>query len=237
MRSVGAAERYAWAAGILFVTTLLAEIVVAIGIPVNQDDSAAKIAKALHDHHQRLWAIASLSVVYAAMFPIYLSGLYTLLRREAALRGVLGSLLLIGGVLLVTLHAVSDIAITGLIGAKLVKEVGLHDEQVVVSTLYLLTFALDSVGDIFGSLFAFATGLLVIGSGVLPRWLGWVSLLAGILLFLQGFTLGGLIATFGVILDSIGFLLFLIFVLASSVTMLTRSPRASTLRVEGPGAP
>jgi hypothetical protein len=58
------------------------------------------------------------------------------------------------------------------------------DEQVVVSTLYLLTFALDSVGDIFGSLFAFATGLLVIGSGVLPRWLGWVSLLAGILLFL-----------------------------------------------------
>jgi hypothetical protein len=31
----------------------------------------------------------------------------------------------------------------------------------------------------------------VIGSGLLPRWLGWVSVLAGILFFLQGFTLGG----------------------------------------------
>ena len=81
---------------------------------------------------------------------------------------------------------------------------------------------LDSVGDVFGSLFAFAAGVLVIGSGVLPRWLGWASILAGILFFLQGFGLGGVIASFGLILDLIGFVLFLIFVLVSSAILLTR---------------
>jgi hypothetical protein len=72
-------------------------------------------------------------------------------------------------------------------------------------TLYLMTFALESVGDVFGSLFAFATGALVLRSGVLPRWLGWVSILAGSMLFLQGFGLGGVIASFGLVLDLIGF--------------------------------
>ena len=71
-------------------------------------------------------------------------------------------------------------------------------------------------------LFAFAAGVLVIGSGVLPRWLGWVSILAGILFFLQGFGLGGVIASLGLVLDLIAFVLFLIFVLVSSVILLTR---------------
>ena len=54
-----------------------------------------------------------------------------------------------------------------------------HHDQGVSYTLYLMTYGLDSVGDVFGSLFVFAAGLLVIGSGVLPRWLGWASILAG----------------------------------------------------------
>ena len=62
----------------------------------------------------------------------------------------------------------------------------------------------------------------MIGSGVLPRWLGWVSILAGILFFLQAFGLGGVIASFGLVLDGITFVLFVIFVLVSSVILLTR---------------
>jgi hypothetical protein len=42
------------------------------------------------------------------------------------------------------------------------------------------------------------------------------------LFFLQGFGLGGVIATFGLGLDGKGFVLFLIFVLVSSVTFLRR---------------
>ena len=95
--------------------------------------------------------------------------------------------MLVGGALFVALHAVSDIGIFGLLGAKLAS-FGFQHDQGVSYTLYLMTYAFDSVGDVFGSLFAFAAGLLVIGSGVLPRWLGWVSILAGILFFLQGFS-------------------------------------------------
>jgi hypothetical protein len=72
--------------------------------------------------------------------------------------------------------------------------------------------------------------VLVIRSGILPRWLGWVSIVAGILFFLQGFGLGGVIATFGLVLDLIAFVLFLIFVLVSSVIALRRrstAPKAS----------
>lgn len=56
----------------------------------------------------------------------------------------------------------------------------------------------------------------------LTRSLGRVLILVGILLFLQGFGLGGVIATFGLARDLIGFVLLLVVVLVSSVTLLTR---------------
>jgi hypothetical protein len=91
-------------------------------------------------------------------------------------------------------------------------------------TPYLITFAVDSVGDVFGTLFAVAAGLLVIEGG---------SCRAGsagfrsfwILFFLQGFTLGGVIAKFALALHGIGFVLLLIFVLVSSVILLKRGTR------------
>ena len=218
-------ERYAWVAGILFVVALVAEIVVAVGVELSQTDSAAKIANGLYAHETRLVVIACLSVVYAVMFVIYLSALHNLLRGDSDRTRALGSLVLIGGVLFVTLHAVSDIGITGLVGAKLASYGAQHDPGVSY-TLYLTTFSLESVGDVFGSLFAFATGALVLRSGVVPRWLGWVSILAGSLLFLQGFGLGGVIASFGLVLDLIGFLLLLVFVLVSSVILVMRESAA-----------
>ena len=218
----GAWERYVWAAGVLFVIALLAEIVVALGVGLSQDDSAAKIARGLHAHETRLTVIACLSMVYAVAFLIYLSGLHNLLRGDTDRARVLGSLVLVGGVLFVALHAISDIGITGLVAAKIASYGAQHD-QGLAYTLYLVTFALESVGDVFGSLFALATGALVLRSGVLPRWLGWVSIVVGSMFFLQGFGLGGVIASFGLFLDLIGFVLLLVFVLMSSVTLLMRT--------------
>ncbi len=220
-RTSRAWERYAWGAGILYVIALLAEIVVAASVGLTQNDSAAKMARVLYEHRDRLLVIACLSVVYATAFVIYLCSLYNLLRGDTDRPRILGSLVLVGGVLFIALHAVSDIGITGLVGAKLAAFSVQHDHGVAY-TLYLMTFALESVGDVFGSLSAVAAGLLVTRSGVLPRWLGWIAIIAGILLFLQGFGLGGVIASFGLVLDLIGFALFLIFVLVSSVIMLRR---------------
>ena len=170
-------ERYAWVAGILYVLAVVAESAVGLGVGINQNDSAAKIASELADHRTTLLVVECLCVVYAAMFPIYLWKLYDLfLRTDADGSRALGSLLLVGGVLFVALHAVSDVGIYGVLVGKLASY-GAHHDQGVSYTLYLMTYALDSVADIFGSLFAFAAGVLVFRSGVLPRWLAWVSIL------------------------------------------------------------
>ena len=218
-------EQYAWVAGILYVLAVLAESAIGLGVGINQNDSAAKIATELADHRTRLVVIEGLCVVYTAMFPIYLWKLYDrFLRTDADGSRALGALLLVGGVLFVALHAVSDVGLYGVLDGKLASFGAQHDHSVSY-TLYLLTYALDSVADIFGSLFAFAAGVLVFRSGVLPRWLGWVSILTAILLFLQAFGLGGVIATFGLVFDLIGFVLLLVFVLISSVVSI-RSERS-----------
>jgi Domain of unknown function (DUF4386) len=211
-------------AGILFVLALIADFAIAVGIPINQNDSAAKIATALDDHSTRLLVIAGVCVVYAAMFPIYLWKLYDLLRGDAERSRNLAVLVLVGGALFVALHAASDVAITGLVGAKLASYGAQHDFGISYS-LYLMTFAISSVGDVFGSVFMLAAGVLAHRSGLLPRWLAYGAIIAAIFLFLQGFGLGGVIATFGLVLDLIGFVLLLLFVLMSSAIMLDRERR------------
>lgn len=228
-------ERRGWAAGIVFVVALLAEAAISAGIPVNQDDSAAKIAGALRDHRTTLLVAAYLSVVYAVAFAVYLAKLHDLLRRVTPRARVLHSLVLAGGVLMVALHGVSDIGIYGLLGGK-VATYGAQHDQGLSYTLYLLTFALDSVGDVFGSLFLVSAGLLAAESGVLPRRLAWIAVAGGSLLFLQGFGLGGVIGTYGLVLDLIGFVLFLLFVLLSSALLLRgRGPTESARAREAAG--
>ena len=130
--------------------------------------------------------------------------------------------MLIGGVLFVALHGVSDVGIYGLLAGK-VAAYSAQQEHGLSYTLYLLTFALDSVGDVFGSFFILGSGLLVLTTRVLPRWLGWIAAAASPFLLVQAFGLGGVIANFGLALDLVGFLLLLIFVFASSIIGVTRA--------------
>lgn len=226
VRTASVGNRRAWTAGIVFVFALVAETAISAGLPINQDASATKIAAALREHRATVLVAAYLSIVYAVAFVIYLANLHDLLRSAVRPASILHSLVLFGGVLLVALHAVSDVGIYGLLGGKLAAYAAQHD-QGLSYTLYLLTFALDSVGDVCGSVFLVATGLLVLRSRVLPPWLGWISLAGGILLFLQGFGLGGIIGTYGLVLDLIGFALFVLFVLLSSALLLRDRRRAS----------
>ena len=225
-------ERRAWAAGIVFVVAVLAETAISAGLPINQDDSAAKIARQLQDHRHTVLVAAYISMVYAVAFVIYLSKLHDLLRRVSTPPGFLHSLVLLGGALLVAFHGVSDIGIYGLLGGKIATYAAHHD-QGLSYTLYLLTFALDSVGDVFGSVFLIAAGLLLIRTRVLPQWLAWIAVTGGTFLFLQGFGLGGIIGTYGLVLDLIGFVLFLVFVLLSSPMLLRRRDPVHAMDVPG----
>jgi hypothetical protein len=211
-------QRAPWVAGIVFVVALVAESVVGVAIGLAHDDPAAKVARRLDQHQGRLIAITCLSVVYAPAFVMWLAGLHHRLRGETERNRYLGTLVLVGGTLMVAMHAFSDIGVTGLLGA----DVAGYRDQSLSAALYYLTFAVDSVGDVFGSLFLVSAGVLALESRALPRWLARLAMLAGVLLFFQGFGLGGIVGTFGLVIDGIGFVLFLVFVLASSVNLLRR---------------
>jgi hypothetical protein len=138
-------------------------------------------------------------------------------------------MVLVGAVLMVTCHALIDVAITGLLGAK-VASYAAQNEPGLSYALYLLTFAISSLGDVFGSVFMVAAGDIILRTRRLPRWLGYVALVAGPGLFVQGFGLGGVIGNFGLVFDLIGFGLFLLFVAASSISMLRSSRQVARER-------
>ncbi|MGO9873330.1 MAG: DUF4386 family protein [Acidimicrobiia bacterium] len=235
-RSSARWERYGWAAGIVYVAALVAETAISVTVPISQNDSAAKIANELNAHTTQLLIVVCLCVVYAAAFPIFLWKLYDLLHADNGRSRTLAVLVLVGGALFIAFHATSDVGIYAMLGAK-VASYSAHHDPGISYTLYLTTFAIDSVGDVFGSLFLFAAGLLVIRSGLLPRWLAWVAIVAAIFLFLQGFGLGGVVAPFGLVFDGVGFVLLLVFVLVSSVIALRRVdavPNASNPPVADP---
>ena len=227
--SPGRWGRYAWAAGIVFVVAVVVETAISVTIPISSNDSATKIATELAAHRTRLLVVFCVCVVYAASFPIYLWKLYDLLQVDARRSWTLGVLILVGGGLQIALHATSDVGIYGLLDAKLASYATHHDPGISY-TLYLATYALDSLADVFGSLFLLAAGFLAMRGRLLPGWLAWVAIVAAMFLFLQGFGLGGLIATFGLALDLIGFILFLVFVLLSSVIGLRHDDRNSSPR-------
>jgi hypothetical protein len=104
--------------GSSFVIALATEAGMSLAIPLNQDDTAARIARELDKHRHLLVVIAPISAVYAAAFPVYLSGLRQRLSELAGRRTTLGSLMLIGGTLFVALHAVSDVGIYLLLAGK-----------------------------------------------------------------------------------------------------------------------
>jgi len=219
-----AVERYAWVGGLLYVVALVVESLVSLGFKVSQNDSAAKIADSLATHHDRLVLVSGLCVVYVVGFVIWLTRLNDLLRPGTSERRFFDSWLLIGGVLFVTLHGLSDIGIDGLVGGKVASYSAQHDPGLGY-TLYLLTFALDSVADVFASFFVLAAGWRILTSRVLPPWLGWVAVIAAPFLLVQSFGLGGVVSSFGLPVDLIGFLLLLIFISASSVIgLMHRAP-------------
>jgi hypothetical protein len=95
---------------------------------------------------------------------------------------------------------------------------GLHEHRArllviaYLSPVYAVTFAIY-----LGSLYK-----LLRGDTERAGILGYLVLVGRRVFFLQGFGLGGVIATFGLVLDLIAIVLILIFVLASSVILLRR---------------
>jgi hypothetical protein len=225
-------------AGILFVVAVVVADLVATSLNVSADQDPITVFVELNSHGHRLLMIASLSIVYVCLFMVYLGGLWAWMRRSAGDSSVAGVLVVLAGGLGLLLHAVPDIGLTGLYASKLMiagrSDVGAG----IVYAVYVMGYAIASVADVFLSVFALMAGLFALERRMLPRWLGWVAIVAAVLLVAQAFTLGGLIASIGTVIDGLGLLLFLVFVAGSSVVMfrqgdLTTRPTGATADTAG----
>ena len=134
--------------GIVFVIALATEAGISIAIPLNQDDSAARIARELDKQRHLLVVIATVSTVYVAALPVYGAGLHQRLCELAGQRTTRGSPMLVGVTFFAALRAVSDVGFYLLLAGKLASYSAQHYARLAY-LLYLTTFALASVGDVF----------------------------------------------------------------------------------------
>lgn len=126
----------------------------------------------------------SLALLSAFFFLWFLGVLYGVLRQAEGLDGVLASVVLAGGVFFITLRCVGN-AVEIMHPATAQRFVNFApDPQIAFASLALSTWLYHfcQVGD---AVMILAASLVVLGSGVLPRWLALVGFLAAILAFLH----------------------------------------------------
>ena len=126
----------------------------------------------------------SLALLSTFFFLWFLGVLYGVLRRAEGLDGVLSTMLLVGGVFFIILQCAGN-AVEIMHPATVQRFVNfVPDPQLAFASLALSTWLYHfcQVGD---AVMILAASLVVLGSGVLPRWLALVGFLAAILTFIH----------------------------------------------------
>ena len=213
-------KRMAPLTGAAFVVLLVVGFIVGGETP-DFDDSAQDVVS-FYSSHESSQTVSAILGAYAVLFFVFFAGnLRAALRRTEEPPGVL-SAVSFGGALLV---AVGGLIFSGLtfILADIADEETI--DPVVSQTLNTLSgefFIPLAVGT---GIFLIATGIAILRGAALPRWLGWVALVVGIL----AVTPAGFFA----------FLAMLAWVLVASVTMYLRTPAAVAASPPrgSPGAP
>jgi hypothetical protein len=123
-------------------------------------------------------------LVCALFFMWFLAVLYGVLRRAEGLDGVLSTVMLVGGVFFIVLQCAGN-AVEIMHPASVQRFVNfVPDPQLAFASLALSTWLYHfcQVGD---AVMISAASLVVLGSGILPRWLALVGFLAAILALLH----------------------------------------------------
>ncbi|HEV8248938.1 MAG TPA: hypothetical protein VGQ15_03105 [Gaiellaceae bacterium] len=191
--SVGRRD-YALLGGILAVALFLASFIVVYGVgtvPDRNDASPADFAQYFQQEDGSIWLGSLLMGLAAVAFLFYVGALRSVLSGSR-----LSGTLLAGGIGTAVL-ILCNIA-PPLSGAVLVSD---RDSPIDPSTATTLMF----LGDGFfiaafyaAAVFVGAAGLAVLRTGVLPRWLGWVSLVLALVMMIPWFGFLGFIFLFPV---------------------------------------
>jgi hypothetical protein len=189
------------------------------------DDPIAEAIADVRDDEDGIMASVYLGGLAAIVFLPFLGVLYGLLRRAEAARSGFSVAALVAGAVTTAGVVIGNGVIASVVAA--VDED--YDPQAVEALL-----ALDNTV-FLGTAFAFAAfylavAVVILATRALPRWLGWAAVVIGVLIVV------GLLGVFSEESDGgplgflvfIGFLAGLLWTLAVSIVILTRSRRAGT---------
>jgi hypothetical protein len=228
-------QRVAGIAGIIFIVAaaIAAFAIAPSGMP-KVNASPARWAEFVGDHRSRLQVsnyVFGISFVALLFFSSALSNFFA--RREGPLRGP-STLIVVGGA-----STVAVAALGGTLGAVLAYRTAPGSDLSVVRTLVdAQTLAFTVIGFPAAVLLA-GGGISTLRSGGLPRWLGWLALLAAVL-SLVGASAQAATGTFGNddVFSAIGFISFLallVWVALSSILLVNSGFRGDV--TAAPAAP
>ena len=217
--ATGRPDRWAAVAGLVFTALVVASFFMP-DIPSSDspaEDIAAQLAADNTAHRLSLL----LGFLADVAFLVFLAGLWSRLRRGEGPAGMFAALVLAAGAAFVTLMLISG----GLHLALVQYASGQHDPAVLPALTDLNQWVGAAILAPSVAMFLGAT-VAILTTRALPRWLGWLAAATAVL---QLISLAGVFQTTveGVvgIAAFVGFLLFLVWVLATSVVLLLRPGR------------
>ncbi len=191
--------RLAPLSGIAFVVLLIVGLVVVSGNTPSIDDSASKIASYYGDHQAKETLAVIVVAISAVALAIFAVTLRNFLRDGGADGTVWATLALFGGVV-----AVAGLFFAGAVHLALVNGGDKHiSPAAMVAVNALDSEALLAFLVPLGIMLIGAAGATLSGGGALPKWMGWVALVIGIVFFTPAFFVSVLLMFIWIIVASI----------------------------------
>ena len=176
-------QRWAALSGIVFVVLMLVGASFVTDVP-KADASAQEIASYLTDsgNHTRNIVGAYLWVLGGLAFLGFVAGLRSVLRRAEGDPGTLSNLVFGAGVVFTAVWSVSAAALASVAYAVKFSDAAVTNPDLVRVLPQLGSLLLLLGGGFAGILLVLATSVLILRTGVLPRWLAWFGILVAIAL-------------------------------------------------------
>ena len=172
-------NRNAWVAltGGLFLLALIAGVVIAGEPPDPTDDSAAEVVEYYLDNDSEVMFASVLWTLAGALFVVFAAAISRMLREGLGADNALPTISVAGATIFAAGTAVSGAL--GFAAADLADEEAISEETINTINAISWDFFFPFAAGLF--LFFLATGIGIVRSGVLPKWLGWIAILFGVI--------------------------------------------------------
>jgi hypothetical protein len=212
-------QKLAGAAGIVFIVATLVSAFI-VSPPPMADESNAKFVEYFNDHRTVLLVQMIIAVLADIPAFLFIAGFWQLLRSEESAGGILATTSIIS---YVVGGAVITVA-SGWLGGMgyLGDGNGLEEGSARMLSVLGTMVCFSGIFAAFAAAQA-ASGILLLKGTILPRWLGWIGLLAAVISLVALFSVAksGAFAPFGFV-SFAGLLSFSLYVLLVSVFMWLR---------------